>query len=498
MKQTVFILFLFSFLAQTGLARTLSSSGTELAYEYTHQFRSLLGQNVSDNESIAEAAEFHAAHLFGLFHSPEGAEAHGYFADLVEGFAGTKHPTVLKSRGFRKASDPYLWIEYTVKGKMLVLKDVAKDWMGEAKSGTVALPLLSDLPAVYTDDGEDYRKKKWKKCTDSHYSTAIDFSYFYNPFRCEELGSAPIAAEAKFSLQRTGKTGRALFPQKELAGDNGNGPLVTLYFVSGFDDTPAPGSTAHEIQKDAGYQTFASIERLLTGKYGFKKMESLDDFRTNLGEELGRLDLLTPVTLVHDTQRRYFSTFVKKAGKKIFVARSALFDTHNEVRRSPLRSFPKYWKEAWKNGDVIYFGGHSGDGQSLSLENMLSTLDSLDLDEISFQRKKKQVALFDSCSSYAHYQEMYVSRKPEGLHLITFGLVSLFEYAGATLDGLMALVLTPEGKNKNWTSALHGIEKRQLPAHVKAFYEASEQKAVLKEFEEAQAYPSSLMNVWVP
>lgn len=78
MKQTVFILFLFSFLAQTGLARTLSSSGTELAYEYTHQFRSLLGQNVSDNESIAEAAEFHAAHLFGLFHSPEGAEAHGY------------------------------------------------------------------------------------------------------------------------------------------------------------------------------------------------------------------------------------------------------------------------------------------------------------------------------------------------------------------------------------------------------------------------------------
>ncbi|MCB0404493.1 MAG: hypothetical protein KDD51_06880, partial [Bdellovibrionales bacterium] len=153
---------------------------------------------------------------------------------------------------------------------------------------------------------------------------------------------------------------------------------------------------------------------------------------------------------------------------------------------------------AWQNGDVIYFGGHSGDGQSLSLENMLSTLDSLDLDEIHFDNGKTQVALFDSCSSYAHYQDMYVKRKTRGLHLVTFGLVSLFEYAQATMEGLLDLVLTRAGKNKKWAGALRGIEQKQLPAHVKAFYEPTEQEAILEQYQQVQAYPSSLMNVWVP
>ncbi|MEZ4751900.1 MAG: hypothetical protein R3B54_15085 [Bdellovibrionota bacterium] len=498
MKRTFFILLLLVGLCTEVFPRTISPSGIELGYEYTHQFRSLLPANVEDEESVQEAAAFHAAHLFGLFHSPEGAEAHGYYADLVEGFAGTKHPEVVRSRGFQKAGDPYLWVEYQVKAKMLVLRDVVTDWIGEEKGGTVELPLLVDLPAIYSDNGEDYRKKKWKRCTDSHYSTAVDFSYFYNPFRCEELSALPLAAPAKFKIERLGKESSARFPKKELLQDNGNGPLTTLYFVAGFDDTPAPGSSAHEIHQDAGWKTYASVERLLTKKYGFKKMTSLAELRTALGSDFSRLELSTPVTLVHDTQRRYFSTFVKKAGKQIYVARSALFDTHNEVRSSPLRSFPKFWKEAWQNGDVIYFGGHSGDGQSVSLENMLSTLDNLDLDDIVFQAKKKQVALFDSCSSYAHYQDMYLKRKPKGLHLVTFGLVSLFEYAEATLDGFMSLVLASDGANESWTLALRAIERRQLPAHVKAFYDPSEQKAILEEFQHAQAFPSSLMSVWVP
>ncbi|MCB0405845.1 MAG: hypothetical protein KDD51_13770, partial [Bdellovibrionales bacterium] len=314
MKSTFFVLLIFFVVTSVCRGRTLSASGVEVRYKYTHQFRSLLPASASDKDSIDDAAEFHAAHLFGLFHSPEGAEAHGYYADLVEGFAGTKHPHVVTARGFRKGDDRYLWVEYQVDGTMLVLKDVVEDWIGNRPSGSVELPLLSDLPAIYSDNAEEYRKKKWKRCTDSHYSTAYDFSYFYDPFRCEELGRSPLAADVKFSVERVTKGGRAQFPQKAIYADNGNGPLTTLYFVAGFDDTPASGSTPHEIHQDAGWKTYAAVERLLTETHGFRKMESLADLRAFLGEEFSRIELLTPVTLVHDVQRRYFGTFAKKNG----------------------------------------------------------------------------------------------------------------------------------------------------------------------------------------
>ncbi len=489
---------LFAVPFQFAQAITLSSSGEEVAYEYEFTFRSLEKGEDLDEEKTREAASFHAAHLFGIFHSPEVAAAHDFPAELIEGFAGTKHPIVVTAEDFAREGDPYRWIRYRAQGTFLLLKAVARHWLGDHTTGIAKLSLLKDLPAIYSDDRQRYRDARWRKCTDSHYDSTADFSYFYTPYRCPELGKAPLAAKTPFSLRRINgpaQASRHFVPRTAIYGPNGNGKLTTLYFVSGFDTNPESGTEPAQIHRDSGWKSYASIENLLTQKYGFRRVESLKDLRETLGNQFKRLDLLTPVTLEHDDQRRYFSTFVKEAEGQILVARSALFNTDNEKGSQALRSFPKFWKEAWENGDVIYFGGHSGDGQSLNLTNMLDTLERMNLDSIHFKKNKTQVVVLDSCSSYAHYLDIYKDRKPKNLHLVSFGLVSLFHLGTATLEGLLDITLGPDTGKQTWVEALSSIEKGQLKAHIDYFYEPADREEMLEYFKSRGQFPSSLVGV---
>ncbi len=481
-----------------GQAVTISSSGREVEYSFKTSFRSVKrGERLTPGEA-KEAARFHASHLFGLFHSPEVAAENGYPSELIEGFAGTKRPEVSDSESFKVAGDPYLWVKYHGHGTLILHKLVLRNWLRGADEGTVILPLLKDLPAIYSDDLSQYRVRsgakqsdsKWAHCTDKHYWQSVDFHYFYTPYKCEELRTEPVAAVVKFQLKVAPLSTKATagrFPSDKIYAANENGRLVTFYFASGFDEPDA-----EKIRQDSGWKSFAYIEKLLVTKYGFRKMKGAQDLRQTLGTYRDQLSLQTPVQMVHDSQRRYFSTFVKKEGGRILVARSGLFNTEFERTGSPRRSFPKYWKEAWENGDVIFFGGHSGDGESLNLNNLLGTLESSELDGIMFNTRKTQVAIFDSCSSYAWYQDIYASRH-EGLHLITFGLVSLFHLAKATLEEFIAIAM--EEKSPTWENALARIEGRQLNSHVAYYYEPGDRAEQLALFRRRHWVPTSLMNV---
>jgi hypothetical protein len=203
------------------------------------------------------------------------------------------------------------------------------------------------------------------------------------------------------------------------------------------------------------------------------------------------------VALEHELQRRFFRTYVKKTNDQTFVVRAALFDARNQAGPKPLLSFPRFWKEAWENGDFIYFSGHSGDGQALKLKTMLDALDSADIDKIRFKSGKTQIAVFDSCSSYAHYQDAYASLKGAGLHLVTVGLVSLYHLADATVDGFLSAVLGTEGRNRPWLEVLGAVEQSQLAPHVRLLYPADEREQAMRKYLRKHQYPSSLMNVLV-
>jgi hypothetical protein len=491
-------------------AETLSFSGEEVEYTYEAHFRSLVpAVEAMDRGRSLQWAKEHAEHLFGLFHTAEYAEQIGYHKELIEGFAGTKKPKILNVRSYREPGDEFVWIHYQAQSRMLVLNKVLESWTGKYQEARVPLPLLSDLPGIYKDsEMNDYRLSKWKKCTDEHYSGPSDFSYFYNPYRCPELSRAPLAEIVNFQVKRLNSSddlgsldflnSTKNFPAKELRSENSNGRLTTFYFANGFDEMPESGTGSHTIRQDSGWKNFVALEKLLIRNYGFEKIDDLTQLRRVLGEDMQHLDLQTPVALNHVLQRRYFSTFVRVLGSgEKWVVRSALFNTQNESGRSATRSFPLFWKEAWENGDFIYFGGHSGDGQSLNLRTMLDTLKSEEVEGLRVPFGKTQVALLDACSSYDHYEEMYRRLNPSGLHLMTYGLVSLFHLAPATMEALLDLTLKNE-KTVSWFDALRHIEEKQLQPHVEFLYDKKDQVEMLDYFGRREAFPSFLLNVTLP
>lgn len=479
-------------------AVTLSHSGEEVRYTYEITYRSLLRASHLSPQHIHAAARNHAAHVFGLFHAREVAAATGFPADLIEGFAGTKTPRVTAADVAKgpAANDPYVWIRYQAQGTMIVHKPVLYRWLAGQARGKVVLPLLKDLPAIYRDDRNAYSSAKWRACTDEHYWRADDFSYFYNPFRCAELGLEPLAVLTTFYIERVhpeGEAARYYVPVQQIQSANGNGRLTVLYFANGFDQVPRPGAPPHVIHRDSGWKAYAAIDMLATRVHGFERAKSLEHLRALLGDDFTQLNLVTPATLTHDLHRRYFSTYVKKTANQIFVVRSALFDAGNEGQ---LRSFPKFWKEAWENGDLIYFGGHSGDGDALSLHTMLGTLKKDDIDGIGFRRDKTQIAFIDSCSSYAHYQDLYAARKPSGLHIVTYGLVSLFHLAQAAIEQLFDIALS-RGQPLRWTDALGLIEQRQLRPHVDYIYEPGERERLYRQYLRKGTFPTGLLTVHI-
>jgi hypothetical protein len=492
---------------QTQAAATvrLSNSGEEVAYRYRTEFRSLVRKTDGKIPTAAELATFHSLHLFGIFQSPSGAERAGYSPELIEGYSGPKNPVIESAETVDHPNDPYVWVRYAARGEMILLKPVLKKWLPQSRSGKVTLPLLVDLPAIYTDDGKGYRTPKWKPCTDSHYKDAPDFYYFYDPFRCPELGTAPIATDVAFDVtvvnQGIDETAYEV-PLKEVYADNHNGELITLYFSNGFDQVPA---TAHRnvIHRDNGWKSFSKIDELLTKKYGFTPVSGIEDLRKHIGVQAAASLNILPGTvhLERDDQHRYYRTYVKKKDGKTFLVRSSLLDAGNEIVSSPLRSFPKFWKEAWEHGDFIYFGGHSGDGQALSLGGFEKNLQKMGTGDISFNRDKTQIAFFDSCSSYAHFQQMYAGNNPDHLHLISFGLVSLFHLAFPTMETLLDIVMSGGNNRVGWVDAIRTIERNQLAGHIGFYYgheSQKKQKERRKFFEGRGEVPTSLMSVSVP
>jgi len=486
-------------------AATISNSGDEIQYEYTVTFKSRHQAKLTKSETLDEAA-WHATHVDGLFHAAKYAERFGVATDLSEGYGGSKYPEVVEASS--ELVDESVWVTYTATAKALVLKPVLEAWIGEKKRGEVELPMPTDMTKVYTDDLGDYVSSKWKKCTDSHYQDAIDFYYFYDPFRaegdCEALGKAPIGQMVKFKIERvnnTSATNSAKIPKEEIHGDNGNGKLVTLYFINGFDDLAA-GATFDQIQKDYGWKSYKILEKYME-ENGFERAESKADLEKMLGEQIKNIDITTYVTFNAEPNtdtpvRLFYSTYVKTEGNIKYVVRSALFPTENKEEGSnTLVSFPKFWKEAWENGDFIYYGGHSGSGHHLSLDVMLSNLQAKDLSSIKFKKNKTQIAYLDSCSSYAHFVEQYSAKNPENLTIMSYGLVSLFHLAEASVKTTLDILTVDKGETK-WIDALKRIEQSQLKPHVEFMWEAEDADEMFEYFNESEQYPALLLNVWVP
>jgi hypothetical protein len=489
-------------------AQSISYSAVETDYSYKVKFRSLVTADRLNHVlgifpnavNYQKLADEHAAHIFGLFHSAYYMDKKGFPAEMSVGFSGTKEPEVTHVDFSEVEGDPYLWIEYEAEGRTLLHKTTAELWFGSNSTATIELPFLTNFPLIYSDNMKKYRDPKFKKCTDEHYWEPKDFSYFWDPYICPELSRPPLSTLVSFELKKVEEAPAHRVPLTQIRGDNENGPLTVLYFAHGFDEIPPSGSPDEPGQKlvrDSGYKLYKNLDKVLIKQYGFTKVTGLAGLREILGDDITHLNLIREVSLENHNQRRYFSTLVRKDRNQTYIVRSGLFPSDNDKK---LVTFPTFWKEAWENGDFIYYGGHSGDGTSLSIDNMLSNIKKSQMnitDGIVFSQSKTQIAYFDACSTYDHFQDMYAGLKPQNLHMLTYGLVSLFEVAAATEESVLDLIIN-ETQDLTWKQEIEKIEASQLRPYIEFQYSnKSVRTRKYNYYSERKIYPTSLLNVFV-
>lgn len=498
MKFGLLLLFL---LPTLGFAQSISYSAVETEYSYKVKFRSLIHADApSDSVNYQKLADDHAAHIFGLFHSAYYMDKRGFPSEMSVGFSGSKEPEVTHVGTSTIKGDPYLWIDYEAEGRTLLHKTTAEQWFGGKDTATVKLPFLTNFPMIYSDDMKRYKDAKFKACTDSHYWQAKEFSYFWDPYMCPWLGEEPYSTQVKFEFSKVEEPSASRVPLAQVRGDNENGRLTVLYFAHGFNEVPPsgkPDEPGQKLLRDSGYKLYKNLDAVLIKQYHFTKVTGLAHLRELLGDDMRHLNLAREVTLENHNQRRYFSTLVRKDRERTYVVRSGLFPSDND---EGLVTFPTFWKEAWENGDFIYYGGHSGDGTSLSIDNMLSNIKKSRAnitDGIVFSQSKTQIAYFDACSTYDHFQDMYAGLKYKNLHMLTYGLVSLFEVAAATEETMLQLVIN-ETRDLTWKEELEQIEASQLRPYIDFLYtNSSVRTRKFNYYNERKIYPTSLLNVLV-
>lgn len=403
--------YIFSFLAlvisSSAFSQVHSPKAKEIDISYEATFEMPIGDDTD------EAMELHFSHLFGILHSPEFTQSQGVDSSLIEGLGSPQFPIQIDLVSSQENGD-LKNIQYKVTARMLIAKTAANKWL---KKGSLNLFLPINMSEIYR-----------KKCTDSHYDTEGDYWYFWNPFRsgCEMLQKAPFSNPVKIQIKDVTDKPKEIDTRLDLLrGDNQNGKDFVIYSVIGFAES---GSDP----KDDGKANFKTLIDYLKANE-FKRIPSLFN---NSARQLS-----------------FEKTVTDSRGKEIRIVMHTLLANTDIDSRS--KAFAKFFKQAFEEGDVVFYGGHSGLGGNLDLDSLQEKAGG----KFQLNEKKRQLYFIDSCSSYSYYLDSFRQLKSlSKLDIITNALSSYFETGPLVLQQFLDTLTDPD-KNPSWEKFLEDLEE---------------------------------------
>lgn len=391
-----------SFVSYSSWSQVISPTATEVEISYEASF---VTNAEGDDETLADD---HASHIFGILQSPSFVESNHVDSNLVGGLGAPRLPQELVIESAESTAQGRE-ITYSVTTRLLLHKKAANAWL---RKGFVQLPLPYALDEIYAEN-----------CTDEHYNTLGDYWYFYDVYRhgCEYLQREPYARKVKVQVTPVSERQIDSNPHLDLIrGANGNGADFVIYVIHGFNE-----STRKHDEGRINYQEFND------------DIEARDFTKVNIAanrrEKFKRL-----------------KTYEKFEGDLHIVIHSLLVDTAIESKSTV---FAEFFKEAAEQGDFILYAGHSGLGGNLDVPSLEDKAG-----EFIWNKRKKQIFYFDSCSSYSYYLESFKQLKTrKSVDIITNGLSSYFETSAAVHGALMDILLDPNA-NPDWNGFLKAIE----------------------------------------
>jgi len=390
-------------------AQIIGPSVQEVKFQYTTTFEAPLKAEESADE---DRAAMHASHLFGLFHSPHMVSKFG----ITEGVGGIGAPrSQMKIRILSSEIEgDIVRIKYANSGKMILHKKAAQKLI---EATEIVVPMPTNPYEIYDE-----------KCTDEHYNSFGDYWYFYDIFKkgCNYLTKALLATEVHIAIKPSEyKKMQTMMQLPQLRGNNGNGDLLSVYVIHGYESDPKD-------KDDSGRINFDEFnEYLRANNFAEDKVKSARN----------------------STLLVYTKEITLDNGKKMNVEVKHLLVETGIASRSQV--FAKFFKEAVENADVIVYGGHSGLGGNLDIPSLEEKAGAF-----QFNTKKKQIFFFDSCSSYSYYLEHFAVEKTKAkIDVVTNGLSSYFHTSNAILAALMDRLFSENTEDVEWSETLGEMEK---------------------------------------
>lgn len=398
------------FSASLAHSQIMGPSVTEVKYSYTATFEQA---DDADEDDDITRAEFHASHMFGIFHSPTLISKYVGPRSVIGGVGAPR--SQMRVRVLSSTSvDGVTTIKYSNSGKMILHKKAAEKIL---KTGILTLPLPTNPYEIYD-----------AKCTDEYYQEFGDYWYFYDPYRrgCTHLSKEPLATMVNLKITPAEYKKIELSPKLPLLrGNNGNGDLFQIYVINGYEED---GSS----QDDPGYLNFIELR------------ESLKDRGFTVSTKRPKTKI--PMNI--------YSKFVElDNGKTIEIEiNHLLVDTAIGTKSAV---FAKFFKEAVAEADVIVYGGHSGLGANLDIPSLEAKAGAFE-----FNKAKRQLFYFDSCSSYSYYLEHFSVEKTKAkIDIISNGLSSYFHTSNSVLVTLLDHLFSEKSEDVPWETILKDMEK---------------------------------------
>ncbi len=389
-------------------AQVIGPSVQELNFKYQAQF--VMPIDANENTDV-EKVQKHAAHLFGLFHTPKLIEAYKIPGAMAGGIGSPQTQTKIKILSSAKVGDQVL-IRYENSGKMLFHTNAATLLL---KKGYLDIPMPLSTRDIYDVN-----------CTDEHYTSFGDYWYFYDVYRkgCEYLAKPPMSEIVRITLSESTQKKIDQTPKlPQLRGNNKNGSLFLIYAMHGFESSPK--------KYDLGRLNFNEFNDYLI-KNGFSE------------------DRLKPRS--SNPFNIYKKQITLDNNQVIEVEVRHLLATTSINSTSVV--FAKFFKEAVETADVILYGGHSGLGGNLDLDRLQEKSGAF-----TFAKDKKQLFFFDSCSSYSYYLQTFAAEKTKAkIDIISYGLSSYFHTSNAVWAALIDRLLDPDTKDPLWKDVLFEME----------------------------------------
>lgn len=406
MKHLIFFIFILSLKSN---AQVIAPSAEEVVFQYQTEFVT------SDLQTEAlPLAQYHASHMFGIFHSPSLVARFSINPHYLEGIGVPRSDNQIQVLSRKKVSNDKVLIQYRNKGRLLLQKKVAANLL---QKGELVIPLPYQLDEIYNE-----------KCTDAHYTTLGDYWYFYDPYRkgCEYLSKEPYAKLTKAVIKASPVRKMEQSPRLDLlrgANDNGNDFLV--YVIHGFEESATN-------KRDEGRKNFKEFETYMQQR-GFER-KIISQSQRN------------PQAL-HTKQIQLKSGYVMNV--KVY---HLLVETSIDSRSTV---FAKFFKQAVAVADVIVYGGHSGLGANLDIPSLEQKAGAFE-----FNPKKRQIFFFDSCASYSYYLQSFAAEKTRAkIDIISYGLSSLFQTSQSVLANFMDILFNTQIEVVKWIDILNLMEK---------------------------------------